>query len=73
MYPNPSNTGKFDVELKNFTNKATIKIYNFYGRLIQYKNVNPQSNIVSIKMGDYRLRSGNYVVKVYSQVFFHNF
>ena len=70
MYPNPSSSGKFYVTLENFTQEARIEIYNFYGRLVQYKKVKPNSkskyNSVKVKMGDYKLRDGNYVVKVYS-------
>ena len=40
MYPNPSSSGKFYVTLENFTQEARIEIYNFYGRLVQYKKVN---------------------------------
>ena len=43
MYPNPSSSGKFYVTLENFTQEARIEIYNFYGRLIQYKKVKPNS------------------------------
>ena len=65
-YPNPSN-GVFKVKLENFSNRATVALYNIYGRLIQYKRVNCTSNEVQVTMGSRRLKQGAYVIKVVSQ------
>ena len=34
--------------------------------MIQQKNVEIKSNSQKVKMGDYKLRDGNYIVKVYT-------
>ncbi|WKD84677.1 Serine-rich platelet adhesin [Polaribacter huanghezhanensis] len=64
LYPNPS-SGYFNVQLDNFNSKATINIYSFYGRLIQSKKANPKNSKTVVKMGGSKLRSGQYIVKVY--------
>lgn len=64
LIPNP-NKGQFTLTVKstNTVDKASIQIFDAYGRLVSTRFVNNSNGIITTSINDGNLISGNYVVR----------
>jgi hypothetical protein len=64
VYPNPSK-GIFNIKLTNLNVQTDVYLYDITGKLIARKSISKENNSGSlIKIGNYNLSSGIYLVKI---------
>ncbi|MFD2565740.1 FG-GAP-like repeat-containing protein [Pseudotenacibaculum haliotis] len=66
VYPNPSN-GEFEIKLVNAKEDVKIRLYDFFGKLIEEKSIKQSSKSQDVKIGRRKLSMGIYTLKIISR------